>query len=128
MPRGWFTPQSARRTARRLEPLARGVCIAHRRLCAGAPVPLAEGPVDRDYFDELCRFHSAAVALAAEGVLFRDLARGWFEFPARRAGRDVRLAWRIGSPAPAGWSERGEPDVVRRVDETGPWDDPSSTS
>jgi hypothetical protein len=125
---GWFTPQSARSTARRLEPLALGVCRAHRRLCARAPVPFPDGPVDQDYFEELCRFHNAAVALASEGVLFRDLARGWFEFPARRAGRDVRLAWRIGCPAPAGWSERGEPDVVRRVDESGPWEEPTGTS
>ena len=97
-------------------------------MSATAPTPVPEGPVDRRYFRELCRFHAAALELAAEGVLFRDLARGWFEFPARRAGRDVRLAWRIGSPAPAGWSERGEPDVVRRVDESGPWDEPDGTS
>ena len=112
----------------RLEPLARGVCRAHWRLSREGHSPVPEGPVDRGYFRELCRFHAAAVALAAEGVLFRDLGRGWFEFPSRRAGRDVRLAWHIGTPAPVGWSESGEPGVVRRVDETGPWDEPEGTS
>lgn len=92
---GWFTPRSARRAARRLEPLARDVCRAYRRLSASSTLRLAEGRVDAAYYTAICRFHVVALRLAREGVLFRDLGRGWFEFPARRAGREVRLAWRV---------------------------------
>jgi len=106
---GWFTLQSARRAARRLEPLARGVCLAYRRLRATAPIPVPEGPVDRAYFKAVRRFHAAATALSGEGVLFRDLDRGWLEFRSRRAGREVRLAWHIGLPDPDETGLRGGP-------------------
>lgn len=120
----WFTPQSARLAAQRLEHLACHVSREYRRLQAIAPTPVADGPVERVYFDAICRFHRVAIRLAGEGVLFRDLAKGWFEFPARRAGRMVLLSWRLGEPVPAGWAERGERQRLRRVDESGPWDDP----
>ncbi len=120
----WFTPQTARRAARRLEPLACRVSHEYRRLQIVAPMPLAEGPVEAAYFAAICRFHRIALQLASEGVLFRDLAQGWFEFPARRAGRTVLLSWRLGEPVPAGWAERGERHSQRRIDEGGPWDDP----
>ena len=120
----WFTPRSARRAARRLEPLARRVCGSYRRLHSIAPKPLAEAPVEPEYFAEVCRFHGNALRLAGEGVLFRDLARGWFDFPARRSGRSVLLRWRIGSPAPSGWTDRRRLEFVQMIDEGGPWDDP----
>ena len=120
----WFTPHTARLAARRLEPLACQVSREYRRLQVVAPLPVTDGPVGRGYFDEICRFHRVALRLAGEGVLFRDLARGWFEFPARRCGRTVLLSWRLGEPVPAGWAERGERPGQRQVDEKGPWDDP----
>jgi hypothetical protein len=121
----WFTPHSARQAARRLEPLACRVRHEYRRLQIVAPMPLTDGPVEPDYFDAVRQFHRIAIQLADEGVLFRDLSRGWFEFPARRAGRTVLLSWRLGEPVPAGWAERGERPGRRRVDEGGPWDDPA---
>ena len=124
MPVAWFTPHTARLAARRLEPLARHVQREYRRLQAVAPMPLQEGPVERTYFHAVRRFNRIAAKLAGEGVLFRDLAKGWFEFPARRSGRTVLLSWRLGEPVPAGWAERGEPHGRRELDEAGPWDDP----
>jgi hypothetical protein len=121
----WFTPRSARLAARRLDPLAREVRREFRRLHAWAPVPVSDGPVEAEYFEAICLFHRVAARLAREGVLFRDLDRGWFQFPSRRAGRTVLLSWQLGQPAPCGWSERGERNVYRPVDEAGPWDDPS---
>ena len=99
-----FTPQSADRAARRLEPLARRVCAGYRHLREAAPDPVVEGPVPGDYFRALRRFHGDALRLAAEGVRFRDLSRGWFEFPCREGGRAKRLQWRLGGV----WDEPGE--------------------
>ena len=124
----WFTPQTARLAARRLEPLACHISLEYRRLRVTAPLPVADGPVEPAYFAAICRFHRIALQLAGEGVLFRDLAKGWFEFPARRSGRTVLLSWRLGEPVPAGWAERGEQACQRQVDESGPWDDPSELS
>ena len=128
MPTDWFTPRTARLAARRLEPLASRVSREYRRLQSVAPLPVTDGPVERTYFDAICRFHRVALRLAGEGVLFRDLARGWFEFPARRSGRTVLLSWRLGEPVPAGWTERGDSHRRRQVDEGGPWDDPRDAS
>ena len=121
----WFTPQTARLAARRLEPLACHVSREYRRLRVVAPMAVPDGPVGHAYFAEICRFHRVALRLAGEGVLFRDLAKGWFEFPARRSGRTVLLSWRLGEPVPAGWAERGEHAGQRQIDESGPWDDPA---
>ena len=128
MPRGWFTPRSARLAADRLEPLARCVRREYRRLQTLAPTPAAEGPVEPGYFAAVCRFHRATERLAGEGVLVRDPARGWFEFPARRAGRTVLLSLRLGEAVPSGWAERGESHGARRVDEDGPWEPPEGSS
>ncbi|NIM00765.1 MAG: DUF2203 family protein [Acidobacteria bacterium] len=128
MSNNWFTPHTARLAAQRLEPLASRVSREFRRLQVVAPMPVTEGPVEPAYFAAVCRFHRVARRLSHEGVLFRDLAKGWFEFPARRAGRTVLLAWRLGEPVPAGWSERGQRDGPLRLDESGPWDDPADAS
>jgi len=121
----WFTPRSARLAALRLDVLARSVRREYRRLHAWAPPPVADGPVALEYFAAICAFHRIAASLAREGVLFRDLGKGWFEFPSKRAGRTVMLCWRLGQPVPAGWAERGERGVYRPIDDAGPWDDPS---
>lgn len=128
MSTGWFTPHSARLAANRLEPLARRVRQEYRHLQSIAPAPAAEGPVGSVYFAAICRFHRATARLAGEGVFVRDPSRGWFEFPARRAGRTVLLSWRLGEAVPAGWAERGEMHGARRVDENGPWEEPSDAS
>ena len=38
-----------------------------------------------------------------QGVLVKDLEMGLIDFPARRAGEDVLLCWRLGEPRIAWW-------------------------
>ncbi|HKQ63086.1 MAG TPA: DUF2203 family protein [Candidatus Polarisedimenticolaceae bacterium] len=120
----WFTPDSARRVLPQVRPAAERMCRLLQLLEACKPRGVgADQPVSAPYFTLLEAFHRALAELRALGVRVQDPRQGLLDFPARRAGRDVLLCWRVGEPTLAYW--RDALGAVRRpLDEDGPWDAP----
>ncbi len=120
----WFTPASARRTLASVRPAAERMCRLVR--CLEAIRPPAIRPdqlVDRDYFFLVHRLRATLDELERSGVRVSDLRRGLVDFPARRAGREVLLCWRVGEARLAFWHEPDAGYAGRRpVDEDGPWE------
>jgi len=121
----WFTPHSARKALDGLRPEAETLCRLFRTLEHARPARiLPEQPVDPAYFDLVTRVHAALGAIRRRGVRVHDPRRGYLGFPARRAGRQVVLCWRVGEATLGFWHEPGDGQERRRpVDEDGPWEE-----
>jgi hypothetical protein len=120
-----FTPDSARQALVKLRPAAERMCRLYRRLERRRPGRIVpEQRVDPLYFSLVERLHRALGEIRSGGARVRDLRRGLLDFPARRAGRDVLLCWRVGERSLEFWHEQDEGYAGRRrVDDDGPWDD-----
>lgn len=119
-----FTPRSARRALARIRPVAEQGLALYRRLESMRPEPLAgDQLVHRSYYLLVCCLRASISVLRRHGVHTERLGQGWIEFPARRAGRDVLLSWRVGERTLAYWREGGDDRARRRrLDEDGPWE------
>ena len=118
MPR-LFTPEEANEALAEVRPVAERMVRARRMLTAamrrqrelvmriaGNGGDLSPGEV-RDATDEAERAVAAidecVGTLEAAGVQVKDLDEGLVDFPARHAGRDVLLCWKVGEPAVEHW-------------------------
>ena len=52
---------------------------------------------------EAAAIAECVAALGAAGVQVKDMDEGLVDFPARHAGRDVLLCWKVGEPEVAYW-------------------------
>lgn len=122
-----FTPRTARECAAVLRPVARIMCRLLREMDAaraGAGGP--DEPVERSYFSRVEGFLAARDRIEASGASVADPRTGLIDFPAIRAGKPVFLCWWLGEPTVAFWRDSGEGFSARhRVDEDGPWEEPS---
>jgi hypothetical protein len=120
-----FTPHSARQELEVLRPAAETLRRLVGELERTRPERIVpDQPVDPAYFARVTHLHLALSDIRRRGVRIQDLRQGLLSFPARRAGRQVLLCWRVGEPGLAFWSEPGASPTVRRpVDEDGPWED-----
>jgi hypothetical protein len=119
-----FTPRTARRALARIRPVAERGLALYRRLESMRPEPLAgDQLVHRSYFVLVVCLRASISVLRQHGVRTENLRQGWIDFPARRAGRDVLLSWKVGEPTLAHWREGQDgPARRRRLDEDGPWE------
>jgi len=114
-----FTPEEANEALAEVRPVAERMVRARRMLTAamrrqrelvmriaGNGGDLSPGEV-RDATDEAERAVAAidecVGTLEAAGVQVKDLDEGLVDFPARHAGRDVLLCWKVGEPAVEHW-------------------------
>jgi hypothetical protein len=114
-----FTPEEANEALAEVRPAAERLVRARRTLTvavrrqrklvmriAGNGGDLSPGEV-RDAAAEAERAVAAidecVAALEAVGVQVKDLDEGLVDFPARHAGRDILLCWKVGEPAVAHW-------------------------
>jgi hypothetical protein len=114
-----FTPEEANEALAEVRPVAERMVRARRTLTAamrrqrelvmriaGNGGDLSPGEV-RDAAAEAERAVEAidecVAALEAAGVQVKDLDEGLVDFPARHAGRDILLCWKVGEPAVAHW-------------------------
>jgi hypothetical protein len=115
----FFTPEEANEALAEVRPVAERMVRARRTLTAavrrqrelvmriaGNGGDLSPGEV-RDAAAEAERAAAAidecVAALEAAGVQVKDLDEGLVDFPARHAGRDILLCWKVGEPAVAHW-------------------------
>jgi hypothetical protein len=118
-----FTPESARETATKLEPLGVKLQTAYERLAAAAPQVRAEQSVGGAHLSELLNFYESLAALAAAGVVLCDPAKRQFELPARLRGRPVRLCWQLGSPHRIGWRDPSQSPQLLPVAGQSGWEE-----
>jgi hypothetical protein len=52
---------------------------------------------------EVATIAECVAALEAAGVQVKDMDEGLVDFPARHAGRDILLCWKVGEPAVSYW-------------------------
>jgi hypothetical protein len=114
-----FTPEEANEALAEVRPVAERMVRARRMLTAavrrqrelvmriaGNGGDLSPGEV-RDAATEAERAVAAidecVATLDAAGVQVKDLDEGLVDFPARHAGRDILLCWKVGEPAVAHW-------------------------
>ena len=114
-----FTPEEANEALAEVRPVAERMVRARRTLTAavrrqrelvmriaGNGGDLSPGEV-RDATAEAERAVAAidecVAVLEAAGVQVKDLDEGLVDFPARHAGRDILLCWKVGEPAVAHW-------------------------
>jgi len=125
-PPPWFTPRIARDTIRSVRPLAehaRGLFVELETTRAAPVRP--EAPVEPRYFHLASRLFRLLARLETLGIDVRRVRQGILDFPSRRGGRAVLLCWQVGGPAVLHWQECGDrAGRRRRIDESGPWDDP----
>jgi hypothetical protein len=114
-----FTPEEANQALAEVRPLAERMVQARRSLAAAARRQrelvmriagnggdLSPGEVRdaaADIEREVAAVGECVAALAAAGVQVKDMDEGLVDFPARHAGRDVLLCWKVGEPAVAYW-------------------------
>ncbi len=65
----------------------------------------------QEEYDKIWKFREELEAL---GVILRQPEQGAIEFPARIAGRDVYLSWRLGESEVGFWREEESPWTVRK--------------
>ena len=118
-----FTPASARRTLAQVGPAAEQLCRIYRGLEQHPAEIGSDQRGDPGYLTLVRGLHATLADLGRAGVLIRDPRRGLVDFPARRAGREVVLCWRVGEPGLTHWQELHDGFGGRRpVDEDGPWE------
>jgi hypothetical protein len=125
MPDRCFTPRTARQTLDELRPAAEAMCRLYRMMERRQPRRIAPDQwVDPLYFSLASRLHSTLEQIRNRGVQVKDVRQGLLDFPARRAGRQVLLCWKVGEPSLAYWHDLETGFAGRRpVDDDGPWDD-----
>ena len=114
-----FTPEEANDALAEVRPLAERMVQARRSLAAAArrqrelviriagnggdlspgEVRDAAAAVER----EVATIAECVAALEAAGVQVKDMDEGLVDFPARHAGRDILLCWKVGEPAVSYW-------------------------
>jgi hypothetical protein len=114
-----FTPEEANEALAEVRPLAERMVQARRSLAAAAhrqrelviriagnggdlspgEVRDAAAAVER----EVATIAECVAALEAAGVQVKDMDEGLVDFPARHAGRDILLCWKVGEPAVSYW-------------------------
>jgi hypothetical protein len=114
-----FTPEEANEALAEVRPLAERMVQARRSLAAAArrqrelviriagnggdlspgEVRDAAAAVER----EVAAIAECVAALEAAGVQVKDMDEGLVDFPARHAGRDILLCWKVGEPAVSYW-------------------------
>ena len=114
-----FTPEEANEALAEVRPLAERMVQARRSLAAAARRQrelviriagnggdLSPGEV-RDAAAaaerEVATIAECVAALEAAGVQVKDMDEGLVDFPARHAGRDILLCWKVGEPAVSYW-------------------------
>jgi len=120
-----FTPRTARQMLDELRPAAESMCRLYRLMARRQPRRIApDQRVDPVYFSLASRLQSTLERIRGRGVQIKDIQRGLLDFPARRAGREVLLCWKVGEPALAFWHDLDAGYTGRRpLDDDGPWDD-----
>ena len=114
-----FTPEEANATLAEVRPLAERMVEGRRSLAAavrrqrelamriaGNGGDLSPGEVRdaaADVEREVEAVAECVAALDAAGVQIKDMDEGLLDFPARHAGRDVLLCWKVGEPEVAYW-------------------------
>ena len=118
-----YTPRLARKALHFVRPATERICALYRRLEQAHPrrvVP--DERVEPAYFRLLRELQSLLDGLASAGVQVKDPRRGMIDFPARRAGRQVWLCWKVGESSVEYWHEMEEGLAGRRpIDDDGPW-------
>jgi hypothetical protein len=114
-----FTPEEANEALAEVRPLAERMVQARRSLAAAArrqrelviriagnggdlspgEVRDAAAAVER----EVATIAECVAALEAADVQVKDMDEGLVDFPARHAGRDILLCWKVGEPAVSYW-------------------------
>jgi hypothetical protein len=114
-----FTPEEANEALAEVRPLAERMVQARRSLAAAArrqrelviriagnggdlspgDVRDAAAAVER----EVATIAECVAALEAAGVQVKDMDEGLVDFPARHAGRDILLCWKVGEPSVSYW-------------------------
>jgi hypothetical protein len=114
-----FTPEEANEALAEVRPLAERMVQARHSLAAAArrqrelviriagnggdlspgEVRDAAAAVER----EVAAIAECVAALEAAGVQVKDMDEGLVDFPARHAGRDILLCWKVGEPAVSYW-------------------------
>jgi hypothetical protein len=114
-----FTPEEANEALAEVRPLAERMVQARRSLAAAArrqrelviriagnggdlspgEVRDAAAAVER----EVATIAECVAVLEAAGVQVKDMDEGLVDFPARHAGRDILLCWKVGEPAVSYW-------------------------
>jgi hypothetical protein len=114
-----FTPEEANEALAEVRPLAERMVQARRSLAAAARRQrelviriagnggdLSPGEV-RDAAAaaerEVATIAECVAALEAAGVQVKDMDEGLVDFPARHAGRDILLCWKVGEPGVSYW-------------------------
>jgi hypothetical protein len=114
-----FTPDEANAALEQLRPIAeemvgRAQALAQAQIAqaelvariAGNGGDLTPGEV-HDAAEQVARAAESVAdcvrRLDAAGVQVKDLAEGLLDFPARHAGEDVLLCWKVGEPEVAFW-------------------------
>jgi hypothetical protein len=114
-----FTPEEANEALAEVRPVAERMVRARRTLTAamrrqrklvmriaGNGGDLSPGEV-RDAAAEAERAVAAidecVATLETVGVQVKDLDEGLVDFPARHAGREILLCWKVGEPTVAHW-------------------------
>lgn len=120
-----FTPESARAALESIRPHAEAMRRLVRVMRVMAPrTPLADQRVDPDYFNFFRLLCDAMERVHVTGARVKDPAEGLVDFPARRAGKDVLLCWKVDEPSVAFWHDPGAGFAGRvPVDEDGPWEE-----
>jgi hypothetical protein len=114
-----FTPEEANDALAEVRPLAERMVQARRSLAAAARRQrelviriagnggdLSPGEVRdaaADVEREVATIAECVAALEAAGVQVKDMDEGLVDFPARHAGRDILLCWKVGEPAVSYW-------------------------
>jgi hypothetical protein len=114
-----FTPMEANEALAEVRPLAERMVRGRQALAAAARRQrelvmriganggdLSPGEVRdaaADVEREVAAIAECVAALDATGVQVKDMDEGLVDFPARHAGRDVLLCWKVGEPEVAFW-------------------------
>jgi hypothetical protein len=114
-----FTPEEANEALAEVRPLAERMVAGRRSLAAAvrrqrelamriaanggdlSPGEVRDAAADVDR--EVEAIAECVAALDAAGVQVKDMDEGLVDFPARHAGRDVLLCWKVGEPEVAYW-------------------------
>jgi hypothetical protein len=118
-----FTPSTARASLSLVRPRAEYVFRLFRLMERFGPSgDDSDGPVEPAYFRMVLRLVAELAALHESGVQV-DPRNEMVDFPARRAGRDVLLCWKVGEPGLDHWHD-SDPEIEGRfpVDDDGPWE------
>jgi hypothetical protein len=116
-----FTPEEANEALAEVRPLAERMVAGRRSLAAAvrrqrelamriaanggdlSPGEVRDAAADVDR--EVEAIAECVAALDAAGVQVKDMDEGLVDFPARHAGRDVLLCWKVGEPSVGYWHE-----------------------